>query len=398
MPTPEPPLNGIRVLDLSRMVSGPLCTRILSDLGADVIKVEEPVGDMTRIVGPTVNGHNAYYTQMNAGKRNVSMDLKADGARDLLRTLISKSDVLVQNYRPGVLDRLIATPEQLTDEFPQLIICSISGWGQHGPWRTRPAYAPYVHAEIGMVEMTSRLRGTGPAVEVHQHADTYAALMAANAITTALFHRTHTGSGTHIDLNMAQAAVYADEWAAVELLRYDGSRKPFDSWMFPVVELADGTPVSLMGDPAEVVPYWVQVLGDDDDSHLLEDPRFATAQTRAQHREDLLNEVKALISRIPDAAALNTALADHPLLGTRVRSLADLADSPWANAIGLVAEAAPGVPVPHAPWTADSSIIGVHGPAADRGADNVEVLSEIAGLDEHAIDMLAKDHVISSAE
>ena len=109
MPTPEPPLNGIRVLDLRAWYRVRLCTRILSDLGADVIKVEEPVGT-TRIVGPTVNGHNAYYTQMIAGKRNVSIDLETDGARDLLRTLISKCDVLVQNYRPGVLDRLIATP------------------------------------------------------------------------------------------------------------------------------------------------------------------------------------------------------------------------------------------------------------------------------------------------
>jgi AcrR family transcriptional regulator len=160
----------------------------------------------------------------------------------------------------------------------------------------------------------------------------------------------------------------------------------------------DGTPVSLMGDPVDVVAYWVQVFGDYDDGRLLEDPRFATPEARAQHREDLLNEVKALIKQIPDAAALNTALADHPLLGTRVRSLADLAESPWANAIGLVAEAAPGVPVPNAPWTADSAVIGVHGPAADRGAHNVEVLSEIAGLDKYAIDMLAKDRVIGGTE
>jgi CoA:oxalate CoA-transferase len=396
MTAPDRPLDGIRVLDLTRMVSGPLCTRILADLGADVIKVEELGGDPTRYVGPHVDGIGVYFAQMNAGKRNVSIDLKANGGRDLLRELISRCDVLVENYRPGVLERLIDSPEELRAQFPELIICSISGWGQQGPWRTRPAYAPYVHAEVGLIEMTSRLRGSPPEAEVHQHADVYAGVMASNAVTTALFRRACTGEGTHLDINMAQVAAYTDEWAAVELLRYEGTRSPFDSWNFPIMELGDGTPLSLMGDPVDALPYWVQVLGGPDDAGLLSDPRFATREARAEHRDEVVKEVSSLVRRVPDESALSGAMADHPLLGARVQSLADLAASSWAHAIGLVAEVRPGLPVPDAPWSADTSTIGARPIATSRGAHNVEVLAEVVGLDENTIALLKANCVIDA--
>jgi CoA:oxalate CoA-transferase len=396
MSTPDRPLEGVRVLDLTRIVSGPLCTRILADLGADVIKVEDPRGDPARFVGPNVDGTGVYYAQMNAGKRNVSIDLKVSGARELVGELVSRCDVLVENYRPGVLDRLVDSPEELRAQFPELIICSISGWGQQGPWRTRPAFAPYVHAEVGLIEMTSRLRGTAPEAEVHQHADVYAGVMASNAITTALFRRARTGEGTHLDINMAQVAAYTDEWAAVELLRYEGTRRPFDSWTFPVMELGDGTPLSLMGDPVDALPYWVQVLGGPDDAALLSDPRFATREARAEHRDEVVKEVSSLVGRVADESALNVCIADHPLLGTRVQSLADLADSPWARAIGLVAEVRPGLPVPDAPWSADTSTIGARPIAASRGAHNAEVLAEVVGLDEDAIASLQANRVIDA--
>jgi CoA:oxalate CoA-transferase len=386
----EGPLTGVRVLDLSRMVSGPLCTRILADLGAEVIKVEGPSGDMTRYVGPQVEGVGAYFTQMNAGKRNLALDFRHPATRDALQRLLAECDVLVENFRTGVLDTLLDSPQNLRATHPDLIICSITGWGQQGPWSTRPAYAPYVHAEIGMLDMTGRMRQSAPIPEVHQHADVLAALMASNAITTALFRRARDGGGTHIDLNMAKAAVYADEWAAVELMRYDGPLKPFDSWSFVITMLGDGTAVSLMGDPVDVFPLWVELVAPDDASSVLANPRLETAEARAAHRHELQIAVDDLFRRVPDEQAFNTLLALNPLLGARIQPLADLAESPWATETDLTTHVAPGVRVPKAPWTEDKSFIGVRNGAVQRGAHNSEILTGWLGIDPDTLSSTAK--------
>jgi CoA:oxalate CoA-transferase len=385
----EGPLAGVRVLDLSRMVSGPLCTRILADLGADVIKVEGPSGDMTRYVGPQVEGIGAYFTQMNAGKRNLALDFRHPATRDALHRLLAECDVVVENFRTGVLETLLESPQNLRATYPDLIICSITGWGQRGPWSTRPAYAPYVHAEIGMLDMTGRMRQAAPVPEVHQHADVLAALIASNAVTTALFRRARCGGGTHIDLNMAKAAVYADEWAAVELMRYDGPLKPFDSWSFLVTTLGDGTHVSLMGDPVDVFPLWTELVAPDDASGFLADPRLATADARAAHRQELQIAVDDLFHRVPDEQAFNTLLAENPLLGARIQPLANLAESPWATATDLTTQVSPGVPIPTAPWTEDTSSIGARGGAAQRGAHNSEILAGWLGIDDDTLSSLA---------
>jgi CoA:oxalate CoA-transferase len=381
----ERPLTGVRVLDLSRVVSGPLCTRILADLGADVIKVEGPSCDMTRFVGPQVDGVGAYFTQMNAGKRNLALDFRKPATRDVLHRLLRECDVLVKNFRTGVLETLLDSPQNLRTTYSRLIICSITGWGQHGPWSTRPAYAPYVHAEIGMLDMTGRMRDSAPVPEVHQHADVLAALMASNAITSALFRRSRSGEGTHIDLNMAKAAVYADEWAAVELMRYHGPLKPFDSWSFLVTALGDGTQVSLMCDPVDVFPFWIELVAPDGADRVLSDPRLATADARAAHRQELQIAVDDLFRRVPDEQAFNTLLAQNPLLGARIQPLADLAESPWAAATDLTTQVPPGVPIPTAPWTEDTSSIGARSGASQRGAHNSEILVGWLGIDADAL-------------
>src|SRR5690349_5776660 len=151
------PLAGVRVLDLSRIVSGPMCGRILADLGADVVKVEPPTLDTTRMVAPGSNG--SYFAQMNAGKRNVCVDIKQERGARLVGDLADRADVLVENFRPGVLARRGLGPDDLLRRNPRLVYCSVTGWGQDGPWRERAAYAPVVHAEAGTIEMSGRLRG-----------------------------------------------------------------------------------------------------------------------------------------------------------------------------------------------------------------------------------------------
>jgi CoA:oxalate CoA-transferase len=370
------PLDGVRVLDLSRVVSGPMCGRILADLGAEVIKVEPPGGDVSRTVPPFIDGMSAYFAQLNAGKRNVCIDLKAPGGADLVRRLAATSDVVIENFRPGVLARFALDAETLLSQSPQLVYCSISGWGQDGPWRARPAYAPLVHAQAGTIDMAARLRRRPPEQEVHVHGDIYPAIFAANAVIAALFQRTRTGSGQHLDVAMGEVVAYANEWAAVEFLRY-GPDRSHDIWTNKVMAVADGTGVAMVGNPLRLFRSWVQALGG---TPILDDPRFASDDAVYAHEEEALAVLAELVARVPDFATFDAALQAWPMLAGEVRSLADLAETPWARQRGLAAEIAPGLSVPGAPWRSTGATIGAGGPAAQRGQHNQEVLAELLGL------------------
>src|SRR5579872_853628 len=153
------PLAGLKVLDFSRVLAGPFAGRLLSDLGADVVKVEPPDGDITRLWGRKAGGLAGYYFQQNAGKRNVSMDLRAPGARALALELAAKADVVIENYRPDVMPRLGLGYSDLSAVNPRIVMLSISGFGQGGPESHRPAYAPIVHAEVGLHERAARRSG-----------------------------------------------------------------------------------------------------------------------------------------------------------------------------------------------------------------------------------------------
>ena len=376
------PLDGLRVLDMSRIVSGPFAGRLLADMGALVIKLEPPEGDISRTVTPSIDGIPVYFTQMNAGKRNVCLDLKADGALDVLRKMVARSDVLIENFRPGVLDRLGLGIAELRTTHPRLIVCSISGWGQTGPWTQRRGHAPMMHAEAGWIDMAARVRGIQPLAEISQHADVYAAMLASNAILGAVIQRNRTGEGCHIDLNMGRSTTYVFDWASVEYLRWNGSRAPFDTWNHHAFRIGDGTAVILAGDPRDRFDVWGQMLASSGyDWPIFSDPRFATRDDRDQNFEALLTSLQEMMARIPDRAALDAVIEQHNYLGLRCQSLADLAETEWAHEIGLFAppEVA-GVAVPAAPFTFDNAYIGVRGPAPVPGADNAAVLAELADI------------------
>ena len=153
------PLDGIRVLDLTRVLAGPHCTRMLADLGADVIKVEPPNGDLTRFASPRINGLASYFVQQNAGKRNISLDLSKPGATAILLDLAEHCDVLVENFRPGVMARNGLGYDVVAARNPRIVYASITGYGSTGPWVGRRAYAPVVGAESGMTKSQGDARG-----------------------------------------------------------------------------------------------------------------------------------------------------------------------------------------------------------------------------------------------
>ncbi len=385
------PLAGITVLDLSRVVSGPLCGRLLADLGADVIKVEPPEGDVTRTARPFVDGVSPYFAQMNAGKRAITVDLKNPAGVDVVDRLAARSDVLLENFRPGVLDRLGLGTGPLRERYPRLIVCSVTGWGQSGPWRERKAYAPMVHAQAGLMEMASRLRGRPAEQETQIHGDVYAAVFAACAILAALHQRDVTGHGQALDVSMAQALLYANEWAGVELQRptsaklraepggyVEPDRGGFDIWLHPVFLLGDGSQVALLGRAPTQLPGIVRALGAD--PAVLEDPRL-TEGTPAQRDTFARSAVAELLVQLADFAALTDAFAASPVLFAEVRSYADLASTEWAADRQLTAQALPGIPLPNAPWSSDAADLGVGGPPPTPGQHSPEILRELGCTD-----------------
>jgi CoA:oxalate CoA-transferase len=375
------PLAGVRVLDLSRIVSGPICGRILADLGADVVKIEPPTLDTTRMVAPGSPG--TYFAQMNAGKRNVCVDLKRPQGAQLVADLAARADVLLENFRPGVLARHGLGPDDLLRTNPRLVYCSVTGWGQDGPWRDRPAYAPIVHAEAGTIEMAGRLRGAPAVQEVQIHGDVYPGVMAANAVLAALLQRATTGLGQYLDVAMGEVMMYVNDWAALELQGYDGDRFPFDTWTHPVVELGDGTQVALLGKTERMLPTWVRVLGlDADAASAASDPDLESVCADPERAHEVLCEV---MRAIPDAATFEARMAGGPPVGAVLRSVEELGASEWATARDVISEVEPGVRVPRAPWRSTGAEVGVAGPAVACNADAVAVLGDWLGYDQDAV-------------
>lgn len=212
MSAPDP-LAGVRVLDFSRVVAGPFATRMLSDLGADVVKVEPPEGDLTRFWGRKVAGLSGFYAQQNAGKRNICVDMKAEGARQLLLDMATKADIIVENYRPGVMKRLGLSYDDFRAVNPAVIMLSISGFGQHGVASSRAAFAPILHAESGLLGRQGRFDETKPSDPMLSIADTNASLHGLVGVLSALHLRSTTGEGQHIDMAMINSMTVTDDYA-----------------------------------------------------------------------------------------------------------------------------------------------------------------------------------------
>jgi len=205
------PLSGIKVLDMSRVLAGPFAGRMLSDLGADVVKLEPPEGDITRMWGPKIAGISGYFHQQNAGKRNISVDLRSPVGVKLVKALISEADVLIENFRPDVMPRLGLDYDTLADINPQLIMLSISGFGINNPDSNRAAYAPVVHAETGLVNRQAKVSNAFPADIGVSVADTNASLHGLVGLLAALYARQSSGLGDHIDLAMVDATVVTND-------------------------------------------------------------------------------------------------------------------------------------------------------------------------------------------
>ena len=382
------------MLDFSRVVAGPLCGRLLADQGAEVVKVEPPEGDMARTAPPLIDDFSAYFTHLNAGKMAICVDLEDAEVQTLLARLAGDCDVLIENFRPGTLARFGLDAETMLECQPRLIYCSISGYGQQGVWTARRAYAPVVHGESGMIASNARLHAEPARPEAFSHADFQAGFIAMGAIGTALFARERTGTGCHLDVSLAEASVYANEFSAPELCGQQGPAI-YAGAASLVLTLADGTCVVTQGNPADNFRQWVQAM---DRPELLEDPRFARYSARLEHREEICQLLLDFASGFSGFEDLHACVDPHRIAVGVVRSVCDLAETDWAKERQLVAEPFPGMRFPRLPYRSSVGAIGAQARAPRRGEHNRQVLGGITGVDEGVLNALEARRAIRCAE
>ena len=402
------PLAGIRVLDFTRVLSGPHCTRMLADLGAEVIKVEPPAGDLTRFSFPRRHSLSTYFVQQNTGKANISLDLERPEAVELLLSLAERCDVLLENFRPGVMARNGLGYEAVAARNPAIVYASINGYGSTGPWVHRRAYAPVVGAETGLTrsqgDARRHLHSTDRhANDRHSHGDVYTSLEAATAIIAALFQRTRTGRGQWLEVSMAETLLYVNEHLHDEL--WDGPDDPgvvrsFRPGDYAVVEVASGETVVVSGHPADRGTF-ERFVAAMDRPELLTDERFVDVTARLANLEALHEVIAEFALTVTDAEEFETRFAEHELAVGVLRSAREICDTDWAHERRVIAEVSDRgggtVRIPNPPWRFGAAPdLEIRGIPKYRGEDNRSVLADLLGLTDAELDRLEADGVLSS--
>ena len=376
-------LHDVTVLDFTRVLAGPYCTRLLADLGARVIKVEHPRGDDTRVapmqLDPGRPDQSTYFVRLNAGKRSIAIDLGHAGARAVVLDLIRAADVVIENFRPGVMTRMGLDYAAATVVRPDVVYCSISGYGQTGPWRDRAAFAHVVHATSGLMHL-ERGPDDPPRVLYLQAADVLAGTHAFGAIVAALLRRGRTGQGAYLDVSMLEALIAAEDLSFGSLLNdgpsYQGSR----SGMLVQRVGEDWVALQVVG----VLDLWPRLLDLLERPDLAEDPRFATPAARRQSWPELRPIIASWLGRFTSADDALAALGAARIPCARVLWPAEVVAAPHLaerQAFPSVAHPAHGpVRVTATPFHVDGVPLAPRGPAPYRpGEDTRSVLTEVLG-------------------
>ncbi|MFV2173724.1 CaiB/BaiF CoA transferase family protein [Actinomadura sp. LOL_016] len=308
------PLDGISVVDLTMMIAGPHCTRMLADAGAEVIKIEPPEGDPMRRRAPLRDGHSAYFGQFNTGKRSVVLDLTTHDGRGRALELISEADVLVENYRPGVMRRFGLDYETCALRNPRLVYCSISGYGQTGPKAAHPAYAPIIGAACGfdLANLRYQRDQSAPAAVGTFVADLHGGVVAYAAVVTALHEARRSGAGDHLDVALFDLML--------TMLPYESQAAQFGvdggKTVYRPVRAADGFVLI-----AAVTDRNFRALAAAmERPDLITDPRFAAVTERELHWEQLQDLIADWV-RPWTAAEVERHMHEHEVPCTRYRTL-----------------------------------------------------------------------------
>ena len=323
-------LHGLRVLDFSTTIAGPHCTRMLADVGAEVIKIESADGETMRIRPPVRSGCSSVFGQLNAGKKSIVLDLKSPEAVEVVRRLVKDADILVENFRPGVMRRLKLDYASLQPLNPKLVYCSISGYGQTGPSAELPAYAPVIHAASGYdrAHLAYQPGRNRPDYCGIYHADILTGVYAFGAISAALYQRQLSGKGQHIDVSMLESMLSLTP-NEVQIAQFEVA--PPSRPMFGPVETADGyVMVAIASEKtfqglvrAAGRPQWVG------------DSRFAKYADRRRHWDELMDGVEEWSRTVTTEKCL-AELGEHGVPCSAYRTVAEaMADPQIAHRGGL---------------------------------------------------------------
>jgi crotonobetainyl-CoA:carnitine CoA-transferase CaiB-like acyl-CoA transferase len=393
------PLEGLRVLDLTRVLSGPYCTMLLGDLGAEVIKVERPgEGDDTRAFAPPYQGDQAaYFLSINRNKKSITLDMKSERGKELLWRLVDTCDVLVENFRPGAMDRLGFGYEAVSARRPGIVYCSISGFGDFGPQKDRPGYDVIVQGEAGIMDLTGPRDGAPYKVGTSV-ADLVSGLTASQGILAALLAAKSTGRGQKVAVSMYEAVA--------ALLTFNAG-----------IYFATGAAPRRRGNEhATIVPYetfeaadgWINlgVANDDlwrrfckgaDAIHLMDDPQFAKASDRVRNRDTLTPLVRDIIRQRTRDEWLKVLDAAGVPCGA-IRTVAEVCDGDLLKGRRMIAEMAhPSAgavrAIKNAVHLSDTPLDGYAAPPR-LGEHTREVLTQLLGCSEAEIDELAQAGVV----
>ncbi len=394
------PLQGIRVLDLTWVLSGPFCTLTLCDLGADVIKVERPpYGDVSRTTGPLVDGESGYFFSVNRGKRSMALDLTSEEGKAIFLRLVEQADVVVENFTPGKMDALGLGHRDLAQVNPRLIYAAISGYGQTGPMSSKPALDVIVQGAGGVMSVTGYPDGD-PARPGLSLGDVAAGLYCAIGVLAALQERERSGAGQMVDISMLDCQIAIQENAYMryhltgEVPQRLGTRHP-SAVPFQAFPTADGWMVLAL---AWSVPnQWALLCAELGTPELIDDPRFHSAAARARNHGALEPLLQAAFKRKTTGEWV-AALEQYGIPCGPLNSIAE------AAAMEQVAEREMLPEVPHhtfgkvrlanSPVKLSRTPAGIRGTSPDMGQHSREVLSEVLSLDADALEDLVARQVV----
>jgi CoA:oxalate CoA-transferase len=387
------PLNGIRVLDFTIIMSGPMCTRALADAGADVIKVEPPSGDTVRQRHPMRSGIGTYFGSMNCGKRSIVLDLTTVEGKEIARRLCERADVVVENFRPGVMKRLGLDYEALSMNNPRLIYCSISGFGQTGPRAHEPAYAPVIHAASGydLANMGYQHGADRPANNGIFIADVLGAAQATSAIHLALYDRERTGRGQSIDVALMDSVI------GMLVYEMQAAQNPTDRprQVYQPVRAKDGFVMV-----AAVTPKNLEVLFDTIGyPEGKTDPRFATVRSKEENWPELLELIQAWTCQ-RSAAESEDLLMRAGVPCARYRTVAEAMAEPQAvhrESFARVGTDDEPFLVANPPYKLSAAHIGARNLLPALGGQTDEVLRKLLGFDEPTLARLRASGVFGKA-